>query len=157
MALNVRQQRFVDGIMAGKPATEAYRAAGYRCSARAAEPSASELLRHPEVVDERGRRRAVVEASTGITKASVLRRLDEVANRCMQAVPVMEYDRLVEGYVQKTDDEGRGVWEFDSAGANRALELLGKHLGLFVQRVEHTGKDGAPIQVITAVPASPEA
>ena len=38
----------------------------------------------------------------------------------MQAVPVM-------------DREGHetGEWEFDSGGANRALELLGKHLQLF--------------------------
>lgn len=28
-----------------------------------------------------------------------------------------------------------------------ALQLLGKHLGLFVDKVEHTGKDGAPIAV----------
>ena len=29
----------------------------------------------------------------------------------------------------------------------RALELLGKHLGMFKDSVEHTGPNGAPIQV----------
>jgi phage terminase small subunit len=34
----------------------------------------------------------------------------------------------------------------------RALELIGKHLGLFTEKHEHTGT----IQVVTGVPASPE-
>ena len=29
---------------------------------------------------------------------------------------------------------------------NSALEKLAKHLGMFVERVEHTGKNGDPIQ-----------
>jgi len=28
----------------------------------------------------------------------------------------------------------------------RALELIGKHLAMWVERHEHTGKDGSPIQ-----------
>lgn len=32
------------------------------------------------------------------------------------------------------------------------LELLGKHLSVFVDRVEHTGKDGGPIQTIDVTP-----
>jgi hypothetical protein len=31
----------------------------------------------------------------------------------------------------------------------KALETLGKHIGMFKERVEHTGKDGAPIQTET--------
>jgi hypothetical protein len=33
--------------------------------------------------------------------------------------------------VQKKDDDDNNVWEFDSAGANKAFELLGRHIGLF--------------------------
>ncbi len=32
---------------------------------------------------------------------------------------------------------------------SKALEALGKHIGMFKERVEHTGKDGAPIQTET--------
>ncbi len=44
----------------------------------------------------------------------------------MQRAPVL--NRKGE---QIQDEEGRNVWDFDSAGANRSFELLGKHLGLF--------------------------
>jgi len=35
----------------------------------------------------------------------------------------------------------------DSSGANKSLELLGKHLKLFTEKVELTGKDGGPMQI----------
>ena len=52
----------------------------------------------------------------------VLKRLMTVAERCMQAEPVMK------------NGVESGEYKFDSAGANRALELLGKELGMFVER-----------------------
>jgi hypothetical protein len=35
---------------------------------------------------------------------------------------------------QKTDESGQGVWEFDSNGANKALELMGKHVAMFTEK-----------------------
>ena len=53
--------------------------------------------------------------------------------------------------VQAVDEEGRHVWEFNANGANKSLELLGKHLALFTDKTELTGKDGEAltIKVIT--------
>lgn len=53
----------------------------------------------------------------------VLKRLMKVADRCMQEEPVL--DRA---------GEKTGEYKFDSAGANRALELIGKEMGMFVER-----------------------
>jgi hypothetical protein len=64
--------------------------------------------------------RAVEKAS--LDRQWVLERLMKVADRCMQAEPV-----VVRG-------EQTGEYKFDSAGANRALELLGKEMGMFVER-----------------------
>lgn len=64
--------------------------------------------------------RAVEKAS--VDRAWVLSRLMKVADRCMQAEPVMK------------NGENTGEYKFDSAGANRSLELLGKELGMFVER-----------------------
>lgn len=94
---------------------------------------------------------ATVESRAIVDATYVLKGLRNVADRCQQAVPVMV--RQGKGMVQKTEidpetGEERGVWEFDSAGANRALELLGKHLSLFTDRLEATGKDGAPLEIV---------
>lgn len=58
----------------------------------------------------------------------VLRNLEKVAIRCMQAEPVM-----VKG---EHGMEESGEFKFDSAGANKSLELIGKHLKLFTDKIE---------------------
>jgi hypothetical protein len=68
--------------------------------------------------------------------------LKEVALRCMQKVPVMEFDREEGRYVQARDAEGKGIWRFDSMGANKSLELLGKSKKMFTDRQEHSGSVG---------------
>lgn len=64
------------------------------------------------------------------TKAWVTAKLQSVVNRCMQAEPVK-------------DAEGNpiGEYKFNAGGANKALELLGKELGMFVERRE-VGRTG---------------
>lgn len=68
----------------------------------------------------------VIEAAA-INKSWVIDRLKKVAERCMQAEPVM---KMIDGELQET-----GEYKFDSAGANRALELLGKELQMFQTKV----------------------
>lgn len=55
----------------------------------------------------------------------VLKSLYKVAERCLQEIPV-------------TDKEGKptGEWRFEPAGANKALELLGKNLKLFTDKMD---------------------
>ena len=72
------------------------------------------------------------EKRTEITADYVLSSLKEVAERCKQAIPVMMKDE--NGNMVET-----GEYKFDSAGANRALELLGKNLKLFIDKTEHSG------------------
>lgn len=56
--------------------------------------------------------------------------LKEVVERCMQKEPVL-------------NKSGRptGDWKFDSGGATKALNLMGKDRGMFVEKVEITGID----------------
>ncbi len=58
-----------------------------------------------------------------VSKGWVLQNLRDIVERAMQAVPV-------------TDKEGRetGEWRFDGSVANRGVELIGKELGMFVER-----------------------
>lgn len=74
------------------------------------------------------------EERSGITRKFILNSLKEVALRCMERIPVMERDENG-NYQQKIDADGNHVWQFNATGANKALELLGKHLGLFNEKV----------------------
>lgn len=69
-----------------------------------------------------------------IDKGWVMERLKQVAERCMQAEPVM------------VNGEPTGEYKFDSAGANRALELIGRELRMFQTNVNvnHTTVNEVP-------------
>ncbi|KIL45749.1 phage terminase, small subunit [Jeotgalibacillus soli] len=55
----------------------------------------------------------------------VLKRLMDISDRSMQAEPVLEWDPVEKMMVET------GEYQFDSNGANRSTELIGKHLGMF--------------------------
>ncbi len=77
----------------------------------------------------------------GLDQCWVLQRLKLVSDQCVDAAPIFN----AKGHVVE------GVWQFDSQGANKATELVGKHLGMFREKVELTGKGGGPIQTESTV------
>ena len=68
----------------------------------------------------------------------VLKRLMDISDRSMQAEPVMEFDYDAQELVPT------GEYEFDSSGANRSTELIGKHLGMFKETIKHEGSMNVP-------------
>jgi phage terminase small subunit len=66
-------------------------------------------------------------AKAGVSIQWVLTRLMENYERAMQHEPVMG------------KDGSTGEFRYDGAVANRSLELIGKHLGMFKDKVEHSG------------------
>lgn len=91
---------------------------------------ANKLMKREDVQDLIATLREQVSADMAqkyaISRESIVRDLVDIQRRCMQAEQI-------------TDREGNptGEWKFDSAGAIKATELLGKELGMFVQRVKH--------------------
>lgn len=65
-----------------------------------------------------------VEAA-GVSKAWVLARLKENAERALQAVSIKD-----------ENGETIGEYKYEGSVANRALELLGKECGMFIDRKE---------------------
>lgn len=135
---NARHEKFAQELSKGKTADEAYVIAGYkqnRGNASTLKQDQSILARVSELLTEHEAIHAQATAdaikSTGLTKEWIIETLKENVARAMQAKPV------------RTDDDGEAIGEYQYQGsvANKALELLGKELGMFVDRKE-VGKPG---------------
>jgi len=129
-----RRERYAQGLADGKTQLQAYATAGFGKSKSAPsrlskEPRiqarVGEFLRARNIAMEKAMVRGVRQA--GITKEWVIDMLKENAERAMQVRPVL-------------DKEGNPTGEYQWNGfvANKALELLGRELGMFVERHELT-------------------
>jgi Terminase small subunit len=127
---NPRHERFAQELANGVSATEAYERAGFarnRVSAHRLKQKpnirerVSELLKQREHINAQATAKAI--EKTALTKEWVIERLIENANRAMQNVPVLD-----------RDGELTGEYRYEGMVANKALELLGKGLGMFVDR-----------------------
>ena len=132
MLKNARHERFAQSLVEGKTATDAYKLAGYTPSRHNAAKLSHKEYIQARVAELQGRRALAAERATekvveklALTKEWVVSRLMENAERALQRVPVL-------------DDDGKptGQWRYDGTVANRSLELLGKHLGILIERRE---------------------
>ena len=127
-AITPKQQRFAEEYLLDLDATKAATRAGY--SEHTAAQIGYQLLQKPAVKAEIERRQAAISEKTGISQEWVIRRLKDISDRCMQVSPVL--DRKGNPVlVENSEGEWVPAFVFDSSGANRATELLGKHLGVF--------------------------
>ena len=104
---NVRHERFVRGIVAGLVPRMAYTAAGYRGNVRTTESAANRLLSKVDIKSRIAELQREAAREAVLDRAEVLRRLNEFSQHAER-----ESDRI------------------------KATELLGKALGIFVDRVD---------------------
>ena len=133
-----RREAFAQAVASGRCYTEAYIMAGYRPSkSGSAESRLANVeevrARINELLGERKDDTYKVAAKMSIDKEWVLKRLVENIERAMQAIPVT---RKEDGVEVET-----GEYRYEGAVANRALELLGREFGLFIERKE-VGRPG---------------
>lgn len=121
MGLNRRQELFVDGILAGLPATEAYRKAGYKCKKDADRTAAaSRLAASANVANELARRRELARQAADVRAADVIAGLLEQAKR--------------------SDKKST------HAATVAAWAMLARCLGMVSATHKHTGHKGGPIE-----------
>jgi phage terminase small subunit len=154
--LKLKQQLFCDWYIKTGHITNSAIKAGY--SKKTAYAIGSENLKKPQIQAYILKRKTELEDLLGFNKATVIQDLLEIKNKSMQAVPVMEFDREIRQLVQvkesRMDENGEeeevGVYEYDSQGAIRALENIGKMMDYYTpQKVEDvTPLDKKPGNVI---------
>lgn len=130
--LNKRQKLFCEEYMIDLNATQAAIRAGY--SERTAGAQASRLLKNVNVLAHVKELKSKRAEKLELDAYWVLKRLMDISDRSMQAEPVMEFDPA-EGMLVET-----GEYQFDSNGANKATELIGKHIGLFDPKFKHVDR-----------------
>lgn len=136
MALTAKQQMFVKEYLVDLNATQAAIRAGY--SAKTARQIGDENLSKPDIaaaiqeaMDKRSER-------TEITADYVLTTIQETIERCKQAKQVL--DRKGEPVLVETPDGKEApAYVFDASAVLKGAELLGKHLKLFTDKMEHSG------------------
>ncbi len=141
LALNPKQEAFCQEYLKDLNATQAAIRAGY--SEKTAGSQGHDHLKKPEIIARLQELMDARSERTQIDADYVLSSLKVVAERCLERAPVMV--QRGKEWVQKTDDEGRDIWQFEAGGANRALELLGKNLKLFTEKHEVSGPGGEPL------------
>jgi len=130
MKLNPRQSRFVEEYLIDLNATQAAIRAGY--SAKTANTNGPRLMVNAGIQSAIQKAQAARSERTQITVDKVLDDIELIKLNAMQQ-----------------EDDGKMI---NHAGALKACELQGKHLKMFVDKIEHSG--GQTLQVITGVNAA---
>ena len=124
--LTAKQELFCEEYMIDLNATQAAIRAGY--SEQTARQIGTENLAKPAIADKIAELKVERSNRTLVDADYVIKGLLEVHRRCMQKEPVME---RVDGQQQES-----GEFKFEHSGANKSLELLGKHLGIFTDKLD---------------------
>ncbi len=133
--LTDKQATFCKEYLIDLNATQAAIRAGY--SNKTAGSVGHENLTKPEIQAEIGRLQQERAKRIEISSDDVLRDIISIKDDCMQKIPM-------------TTKTGEVIGEhmLDTNGALKANELLGKHLKLFTDKVEHSGEVKIPEIII---------
>jgi len=146
--LTVKQKLFCIEFIKDGNATQAAIRAGY--SAQTAQSQGSRLLSNVMVKDYVGRLMSGVEEEAIISSAYVLGSMKVVADRCMSEVePMIDGSGNPIQCLTQDGTEVANVYNFNAAGALKALELLGKHKRLFVDRIEVANTSSAALDLMS--------
>ena len=165
--LNPRRRAFVLEYVKDKSGSQAAIRAGY--SVNTAAVTGSQLLNTPNVRAAVDKLIAQRIASVGMTRETVLHEMALLATSCLehyvlddegQVNPAPGAPEGVMSAIKSIKRKVRAHYNNDGDVASKTfdvevmlwdkptpLKIMGRHLGLFPDRVEVTGKDGAPLEV----------
>ena len=136
MKLTPKQMRFVDEWLIDFNGTQAAIRAGY--SEKTAAATAARLLRNVNIQAEISRRQKDLQRRTEVTQEQVVKELARLAFADASVVCVTDFDNLTEDQraaIQGIKPTNFG-WEIKLCDKLKALELLGRHIGMFNDKLE---------------------
>lgn len=134
--LSDKQQVFVDEYLIDLNATQAAIRAGY--SEKTATEQASRLLTKVKVSEAIQVAMKARSERAEIDGDYVLNTIHSTVERCKQSHPVT-YKNGEAVMCETPDGEVVPAYSFDSSAVLKGCELLGKHLKMFTDKVEHSG------------------
>ena len=145
--LTPKQQCFVDEYLIDLNATQAAVRAGY--SKNSARQIGDENLSKPVIAAAVAKAMQERSEATKIDSEWVLRQAVELHQRCMQEIRPARNPKTGK---QIYDGDGNALFTFNAAAANRALELVGKHVSVaaFKDRFEVSGEGPSLLERIQA-------
>jgi len=138
--LTAQQSRFVDEYLIDLNGTQAAIRAGY--SAKTANVKAAQLLAKVNIQEAIQERMNYRQERTQIDADFVLHGIVKNIKRCEQAEPVTDREG---NPVITTNEDGElaAAYKYDATNALRGYELVGKHLKMFTDKVDHSSSDGS--------------
>ena len=128
-----KQEKFIDEYLIDRNGMQAAIRAGF--SKKTAKQIGCRLLTKAYIKLEIERRIKKVSEAAEVTAESIVRRLNLIADRCIQEVdPILKAN----GIYKRDRNTGKICFDFDATGASRALELLGKTKGMFIEKQDVT-------------------
>lgn len=125
--LTDKQQMFVKEYLIDLNATQAALRAGY--SEKTAYSIGHENLKKPEIAAAITKAFSARANKVEVTADYVFSTIIDTIERCKQEEPVLD-----------KDGNETGEYVFNAAATLKGAELLGKHLKLFTDKVEHSGE-----------------
>lgn len=128
MALTPKQEKFCQNILAGMSQADAYRNSfNVKQNTKAAtiQDSASKLMATPAITQRVEEMRKPVIAKLQLTREWVLEQLIENVSMAKALEPVISKDGQTTGEVKQ-----------NLPAANKALEMLGKEIGMFTDKLD---------------------
>lgn len=134
--LTERQEIFCNEYLIDLNQTRAYMRAFDNENYGSSATEAYKLMKNPEIATRVKELMAERVERLNINQDWVLLSLHDIRNKSAQAEPVVKWNPET-----KTMEE-TGEYIYDSNGAAKATELIGKHMGMFKDKVEHSGEVG---------------
>lgn len=131
-SITPKQERFCQEYIIDYNGAQAAIRAGY--AENSARKTASRMLTNADILARVRELQREQTARLALTQDYVLQQLVDTYRCCREPEPVMVYDADAGSMVES------GKYQFDSKGALRALELIGKHLGMYQDKLKLDAK-----------------